>query len=710
MKVRIKSCDISKARSLSERFGIPILASTIMARREMPEEEVMYSLEDDILYQHSPFTVDDVYTAVERIQEALDEEDGKEQEKILIFGDRDVDGVTSTAIMIRTLRKLGAKYISWRLPHGDESYGLTSDAVDEILQSGVTLVITVDNGISAIEEIKRLEMAGVSVIVLDHHIPGDKLPPAEAIFNPKIEGSGYPFPHLAGCAVAAKLCWALHFASTPLWNSSLILLHAEPGNGTIRVTGAKLENLVVVDTCSDEFLEDGRNSLSQSRLLPFLSCQLPIVVLDKETELSLLRKAFGRNVDISLEDFRPQMEKVMPKTRGKSLFELSVFSRAAKYAPSNKEMETLISLFKSSSIYSFPELTKNFEDIQQLEAIGTISDLMPMKDENRLTVKKGPKLMGRNPTPSLHYPMAKQTLFGKPISSVNISFKIAPVLNAAGRMGKPEDALELLIAEDPGVIEELSLRLLDMNGQRQKSEEEVMEKVSLEAEESYVKNQGKMIIIDDSDVPRGLTGSIASRLSNDKNVPVIVMAGVDGKVVGSMRCREPWSAREFLSNFSYLFEDFGGHRFAAGFRLEEERKEELISSFEEYVSSLPEIDQEDIEIEVDAQIPKEFMNEMVWKTKELFEPFGQENEELLFYIPDGVIEEVYCVSNNPKYMRFTIRYGENAWPSVWWEARNNAEFTIGRHVSIVFSPETNWWKGVGKMQMHIKQMEPIVME
>src|SRR5574344_617337 len=91
------------------------------------------------------------------------------------------------------------------------------------------------------------------------------------------------------------------------------------------------------------------------------------------------------------------------------------------------------------------------------------------------------------------------------------------------------------------------------------------------------------------------------------------------------------------------------------------------------------------------------MNEMVWKTKELFEPFGQENEELLFYIPDGVIEEVYCVSNNPKYMRFTIRYGENAWPSVWWEARNNAEFTIGRHVSIVFSPETNWWKGVGKM-------------
>ena len=707
MKVRIKNYDSSRARALSERFGIPLLASTIMARREMGDEEVMYSLEDDILYQHSPFTVDDVYTAIERIQEALDEEEGKEQEKILIFGDRDVDGVTSTAIMVRTLRKLGAKNVSWRLPHGDESYGLTSDAVDEILEMGVTLVITVDNGISAFEEIKRLELAGVSVIVLDHHIPGEKLPPAEALFDPKIEGSGYPFPHLAGCAVAAKLCWALHFASTPLWNSTLILLHAEPGNGTIRVTGAKLENLVVIDTCSDEFIEDGRNSLSTSRLLPFLSCGLPIVVLDKDTELSLLRRAFGKNVDIALEDFRPQMEKVMPKTRGKSLFDLYVYSRAAKYASSNKEMETLISLFKSSSIYSFPELTKGFEDIQQLEAIGTISDLMPMKDENRLIVKKGLKLMSRNPLPCLQYLIAKQNLFGKPISAVNVSFKIAPVLNAAGRMGKPEEALELLISEDPGVIEDLSLRLLDMNQQRQKSEEDIMEKVSVEAEESLIKNDGKIIIVDDPDVPRGLTGSIASRLSNEKSVPVIVMASVDGKVVGSMRCRDPWSAREFLSNFSYIFEDFGGHRFAAGFRLEEERKEELISSFEEYVSALPEIDQEEIEIEVDAQIPKEFMNENVWKTRELFEPFGQENEELLFYIPDGVIEEAYCVSNNPKYMRFTIRYGENSWPSVWWEARRNAEFTIGRHVSLVFSPETNWWKGVGKMQMHIKEMEPL---
>ena len=151
MKIRIKSCDSAKARALNERFKLPLLTATVMARRNMGEEDVVFSLENDILYQHSPFTVEDVYSAVERIEEALDEEERGEQEKILIFGDRDVDGVTSTAIMMRTLKKLGAKNVSYRLPHGDESYGITKEGVKEILEGGYSLVITVDNGISARE-------------------------------------------------------------------------------------------------------------------------------------------------------------------------------------------------------------------------------------------------------------------------------------------------------------------------------------------------------------------------------------------------------------------------------------------------------------------------------------------------------------------------------------------------------------------------------
>ncbi|MBQ0070255.1 MAG: hypothetical protein KBS81_00110, partial [Spirochaetales bacterium] len=159
MKISVKSCDNGKARAINERYGISLLASTVMARRGVDEEDVKYFLEEELVYQHSPFTVDDVYTAVERIEEALDTEDGEDQERIIIYGDRDVDGMTSTAIMYRTLKKLGAKYVTTRLPHGDESYGLTPEIVKEIIDGGHTLCITVDNGISAIDEIRDLEMS-----------------------------------------------------------------------------------------------------------------------------------------------------------------------------------------------------------------------------------------------------------------------------------------------------------------------------------------------------------------------------------------------------------------------------------------------------------------------------------------------------------------------------------------------------------------------
>ena len=200
MKVRIASSDPSKVRSLKEKYSLSLLAATILERRGVEDgEDMMYFLESDTVYLHSPFESDDIYTAVDRINDAIEE-----NERILIFGDRDVDGVTATAIMARTLRKLGAENVFTRLPSGDEPYGLTSDSVDEILDKGYTLVITVDCGISSVEEIRALERNGVDVIVLDHHIPGEELPPAAAIFDPRVSGSGYPFESLAGCAVAAK--------------------------------------------------------------------------------------------------------------------------------------------------------------------------------------------------------------------------------------------------------------------------------------------------------------------------------------------------------------------------------------------------------------------------------------------------------------------------------------------------------------------------
>lgn len=705
MKTTMKTPDTDYVQRITEKFSLPVLTASVMSRRGIKEEDLKYYLEDDIVYQHSPFTVDDVYSAIERIDEALDETEGKEQEKILIFGDRDTDGITSTAIMYKTLKKLGAKYLSTRLPHGDEGYGLSPALVDEIIEGGWTLVITVDNGISAVDEIKTLEKNGIDVIVLDHHLAQDMLPPAVAVFDPKVEGSGYPFSGLAGCAVAAKLSWALFFSRTPLFNSSVILLHASLGNGTVGVNAVRLENLVEVSRCSDEFVIGEKGSLALSPLLPFLSSGIPVVVLDRDTELTLLRKAFGSGVDISLEEFRPTLEKVIPRAKGKSLFDLAMHSRSALYSSGAREIETLVSLFRSASIYSFSILTKDFEEIQVLEAVGTIADLMPLTDENRLIVKKGLKLLSTRPPETLSYLMSKQGLIAHPVTAQNVSFKIAPVLNASGRMGEPETALSLLLASTYSEITALTDKLLLLNSTRQKNEEEVLASVSPLALSSYEKTGGRFIIVYDESIPRGLTGSVASRLSNEKNVPSLVLASSEGSVFGSLRCSDPWNAKDLLSVFSFLFEDYGGHRAAAGLRMKEERREEFITSLYSYISSMDESGEERGEEEVDAVLSSSDYETEIWKTLSVFQPFGQENGELRFFVPSAVVREAYHVGNNERYMRLSVECGGYIWPSVWWNATKDISLHPGSRISFIFSPEINWWKGVGKEQFNISAIE-----
>ena len=702
MIVNIPPCNADIVRRISERYSLPLLLATILQRRGVKEKDMLYYLEDEFVYQESPFLVDDIYTAIERIDEAIESD-----EKILIFGDRDVDGITATAVVYKTLKKLGAKNVSCRLPQKDESYGLSFDIVKEILDGEYTLVITVDNGISAIDEIKMLEKNGVSVIVTDHHIPGDRLPPSTAILNPRLEGSGFIYDSLSGCAVASKLCWALLFSKTPLYDNRVILLHAEPGNGTVRISASKLENLVEVDRIVDEVL-DGDKGATSSKLFSFLSCSLPIFVLDSDTEKAMLMKAFGPNVDVSLIDIRPELERVLPSSKSKGLYELSLISRAAKYVHVDKELTTLISLFKSISIHRYPELSKDFESIMQIEAIATISDLMPMTGENRLIVKKGLKLMTKAPIMQLQYLFAKQNLINKPITVQDISFKISPILNAAGRMGDPMKALSLFLSEDRNECEAIADDLIALNTQRQKNEESALLEVSQKARESYDELKERFIVLDDGSIPRGLTGTLSSRLSNEYNVPVLVMATMENRVSASMRCKEPWNAREFLSEFSFLFDDYGGHRFASGFSMDLSNKDEFLKDIKEKILSMDFNKKQESVIDVDAEIPCDYMDFSIWDLNKYMEPFGQENDFLKLYIRDCVIDEIYSLGSNSKHVKMMIKFGQYSWPAVWWNCPDKSLYFKGCHASLVFSPELNYWKGDVKAQLSILNMEPLL--
>lgn len=702
MNVRIPQSDASKVRAIKERYSLDLLSATVLERRGAKSgEDILYYLENDVIYHHSPFEAEDVPIAVDRIMDALEED-----ENVLVFGDRDVDGVTAAAIMVRSLKKLGFRNVDCRLPTGDEPYGLTYDIVTEILKKGYTLVITVDCGISSIGEIAALEKNGVDVIVLDHHIAGDELPPALAIFDPRIEGAGYPFPGLAGCAVSAKMAWALFFAQTPLYSSECIVLHAEPRNGTVRINAVRLENLVEIDRITEEVVE-GAFSAERSRLMEFLAVNLPIFVLDGDVEKKMLRRAFGNGVDIALVDIREKLDEIMPRTKGHSLFDLATVSRAAMYQDGDREIETLLSLFRSISIHSYPSLSSEYDDMLQLVAIGTIADLMPMKDENRMIVKRGLMMLSKKPIPPLVYLIARQNMTGKKINTRDISFYIAPVINAAGRMGDPNAALKLLLTDDSAEAVTLTDDLLAMNKARQKAEEEVLSAVHGKAVEKLSETDGKFIIVDDPSIPRGLTGAIASKLSSEFLVPSIVMADVDGRVSGSMRCKEGWDAKAFLDGLAGYFENYGGHSKAAGFSLPSERKEEFMSALSVAIEAEEGIDAGSIEITADAQIPAEYMSEGLWKLSELLEPFGQENNALRLYIKNARIIDMLPTKGDRRMLRFTVNFGRYSWPAIWWHPTDRESFRKGSVVNLIFTPDTNYWKGQSKMQMLIEDMESV---
>ncbi len=702
MDVRIPVSDPAKVRALKERFSLDLLSATILERRGLERaEDAVYYLETDTIYQHSPLECDDVYTAIDRIEAAIDED-----EKILIFGDRDVDGVTGSAILYRGLKKLGAKNLSVRLPEGDEPYGMTKDTVNEILDKEYSLVITVDNGISAVDEIKELSANGVDVVVLDHHIPGDILPSAVAIFDPKVKGAGYAFEHLSGCAVAAKMIWALSFARTPLYGSECIVLHAEPRNGSIRINAVRLENLIEIDRITEEIAEGGGYSAAKDRLMDFLAVNLPIIVLDEDTEKKMLRRAFGSGVDIALVDIREKLEALMPRARNHSLFDLSMLSRAAKYSDGDKEIETLVSLFRSISVYSYPSLSKEYDELLQLAAIGTIADLMPMKDENRIIVKRGLRLLSEKPLMCLQSLLGRQNLAGKKINTRDVSFYIAPVLNAAGRLGHPMDAFSLLVSDNENEADGLTENLLSMNRQRQANEENALSAVQDKARESFERLGGRFVIIEDEAIPRGLTGAIASKLSKEYSVPSIVMACVGNeRVSASMRCSDKYDAKAFLSTFSSLFDDYGGHRCAAGFSMPYENKDSLISMMESVILAMDQNAAASPEIIADALIPPEYMTTGLWRLSAMLEPYGQENEVLKLYIKNAVISDITKPRQDQKMLRFSLRYGTYSWPCLWWNPHDREHFKKGMHVNAVFSPDVNYWKGSEKEQLLIQEME-----
>lgn len=694
-------------RQLHERFGIDLITASILARRDVqtPDQAKFY-LESELTYLRNPFLFDDMETFVDRVANAKED-----SEKVRIFGDRDVDGITSTVLIKQELDRLGIE-TSFKLPEGDEPYGITLEGVEQAHADGVTLIITVDCGISNYEEISHARELGIDTIILDHHISGDMIPPAIAVIDPKAEGSGYPFPHLAGCGVVAKCIWALRFAQTNFYREEFILLHAQPGNDTVIIQAVRIENLLEVDRVVEEVVP-GVLPASQSRLIEFLSCGLPILVLDAEVETQQLRKAFGKNVDIHLADLRPEMELVLPIIKGRSLFTLSTISRAVRYSSNHgrDELEALISLFTAYVLKKYPLLSTEYEKILDLVAVGTVADLMPMVDENRIMVKKGLKVLMEGHRKNLLPLMTMQNLTGRVIGTTDLGWQLSPIINASGRMGCPSVAANMLLVEDLHECEQLSGNLIRLNKERQKLGEDSWERLFPKAKDSLEEFGSKFLMVEDTSISRGITGVMAARLLKQFSVPSLVIAQVEGdRATGSMRSPTGFNVREFLSRFDDLFLDFGGHACAAGFSIDSKDIKELHDRMLEQIDCMDIMDEEEEAVRVDCTLPPDYLNPDIIKLVEFFEPYGEQNPPLQFLMEGAIVEDMQFLNNSksgPTHLKLTFGFGSYKWPAVFWKAGDRAgkDFDTGDSVDVVFRLGRNYYKNHESLQLTVLDMK-----
>jgi len=688
--------DAGDVRGLAERYGVDLLSAAIMTRRGLTEpHELKYLLEDDVRYLHNPFLFDEMEDAVDRIMTAR-----TEGERVLVFGDRDVDGITGIALLVRTLEELELE-VEWRLPLGDNPYGLTMEEVDRFAERDGTLIVTVDCGITQAAEIEHARSYGIDTIVLDHHNAPEQLPPAVAIVNPKMPDTSYPFSGLCGCALAAKLRWAVFFATTELYKQPVVLLHARPGNETIVVEAVKLVNLVEVDRIS-ETVVPGMVAIESTRLYSFLQGQ-HILVYDGELEGRLLARAFGDGVEIQFADLAPEIWKLFPALQGRSLLKLRDSSRMAVYAGAvPEEVDVLVSMFELFVTRNHSRLGPGYEHYLDLAALGTIGDMMPLVNENRIVVRKGLAALSSTINPGLRELLARQGLLGQHIRARDVAWSISPVINASGRMGEPDKAVELLLTDDEELAGARAEEIISLNKRRKKIGEAAWDRLLPRARESLEEHQGRFIVVSDDQVHRGITGILAGRLSRLFNVPAAVIAELETQGVGSVRSQRGLGVTEFLSNFDDILAHWGGHDAAGGFSVAAERIPELRERISAFAPQIVLEEEAEPTITVDAEVPHRYMTRELEQIVQRFAPFGQDHPPLSFLCRAVRIVEAQPIGKQQQpHLRLLLDTGSHKWPAVYWNGADSLErdFAAGDRVDVVFELGKNTYQGTQTLQL-----------
>jgi len=696
-------------QNIQNRYGCDLLEATFLGRRGILEgSKALYYLEEDVRYLHNPFLFRNMEDAADRLLDSIEE-----KEKVLIFGDRDVDGITSVTLLYETFSELGMD-VSWKIPVGDECYGLSTEAVDLHKQSGGTLIVTVDCGISNFKEVEYANEQGIDVIIIDHHTPQENVPPALVIINPKMPDCEYPNKELSGCAVAWKLLLAIKIAMMPLYKVPICLLNIRPLNEDSYVVEAvKLENMVEIDRIS-ETVNPEHISFYDTRLPSFLNGQ-QIYVWDAPLQHRIARKTFGGNVEFNFADFKAEISKMSKKFTDMSLLKLKEESTLAKYSDMELgEIDTFLNIFITITQKKYNLYGKKEMEQLQLVSLSTLADLMELTDENRILVRLGLKQINDVPRRGIVDLLSIKSLQNTPISSQSVSWNISPLINATGRMGSPETAINLFLETDGLERNKIAKSIVEMNERRKElcqTEWNIALPIAYKAYEEFNK---KLVVVASTEFNRGITGILSGKLAEFFKVPSIVICSMDnGESVASMRSARNYRLLSILEPYSDLFLDYGGHAFAAGCRLLTSRLPEFMDRLQEYSKIMEFESAEEEAFNIDIELPTKYLSPAIVKLVDRFEPYGILSNPILFMCKNLKILNASVIGRSePNHLKMTIEAGEYKWSSMYWKEgkKLNTEFREGDVVDAVFSIERNAFNGNIVTQLIMKDMRHHVVE
>ena len=557
----IDPCAPPVADALAAGLGVqPTTAEVLVRRGHATPEAARAFLELDGPL-HDPMLLGDMAAACERIGRAI-----AAGEQVCVHGDYDADGICATALALTALRELGAN-VDWHVPSRfDEGYGLAAETVERLAADGVRLLVTVDCGITAADQVARAAELGMDVIVTDHHRPGDTLPDCPRVCT---RPSGYPFPELCGTGVVFKLAQAL-------------------------------------------FTRAGRDPA-----------------------------ALERHLD--------------------------------------------------------------------LVALATIADVVPLIDENRSLAIAGLRALARTAKPGLRALMQSAGVDPAALDTGAVGFRLAPRLNAAGRLGHPREALELLLTDDEAEARRLAGSLEELNRERQAIEARILREAVAQVESWPPEARARRAYaVAGADWHEGVIGIVASRLVERFHRPVVLIAGTDGDWKGSGRSIPAFDLHGALGACAGLLGRWGGHRAAAGLSISQENVEAFADAFAEQAATV--LEDEDLEpvTPIDAVVSRgaDLSLDLCAELARLA-PFGLGNPAPTLLASGCGLGDLSTVGDG-KHLRFRVRReGRDAGSAIAFGQGSRLEVLRPDGLyDVAFRLEENRWNGTVAPQLVVRRVFP----